>query len=119
MLKSSARWNTISLAVEFKNPLFFALTFFSLSAFADYGWIPNYQNLNLKAGFDYFVTSENFTSDGDRANITYKNEAVQLTRYLFWVEPEYGLAKDWSALLRLGFIAQSLDSKVGTPGAIL
>lgn len=89
------------------------LLFFPLSLFADYGWIPRYQNLIFKGGMDYYSTSDNFSDNGDIVAVTYLSTPMKLTRFNFWLDPEYSFARDWSASLRLGFYTQNLTAESG------
>ncbi|MCB0404201.1 MAG: hypothetical protein KDD51_05400 [Bdellovibrionales bacterium] len=83
------------------------LTSFLVSAplYADYAWIPNYQTLFLRFGGEFFTTSENFGADGLRTDILYQRGAfanlpLRLNEFRFYVEPEYGFAKNLSLLLK-------------------
>ena len=93
---------------------FFVIGLLSLAAGparADYGLIPNYENLTLKAGTDLYFTGENYLSDGTLAYVLYQNQPASLSDLRFWVEPEYGIAEDWSVLLHMGFVTDSLGSQ--------
>ena len=82
---------------------------------ADFGWIPDYQKLVLKPGYEFFTTSSNFAGDGAIDNIVFKNESnISLTEHRFFIDGEYGLAEDWSGLLKLGFATGFADSDTGT-----
>lgn len=94
--------------------IFFISVFTPLICIADYAWIPRYKNLNLKLGFDFLSSKENFGSDGQRGDILFQNRAVELTQYLFWTEGEYGIAKDWSVYLRPTYVRNSLDPQTGS-----
>ena len=65
-------------------------------AFADYGWIPEYQKLIAKVGLALQRSSENFDSDGERADIRVGNSAGSFSETRFFLETEYGIAEDWA-----------------------
>lgn len=100
-----------------------AIAFFSASALADYpttsaphaayGWVPEYKKLYARLGVDINTTSENFANDGVIESLPGK---ATLTDTIVWVEPEYGIAQDWSAKLNLGFINRNLDTGAGGSG---
>lgn len=91
----------------------------SCLARAEYGWLPKYQSLFLRAGFDYFHTSENYNSGGFREDIVFQSQLAELTDYRFWIEPEYGLAQDVSLGMRTSLVISSVDPQVSSPSGFL
>ncbi len=89
---------------------FLLLLFVASSAFADYGLIPYYETLRIRTGFDYYRTSQNFMDDGTRQNLTYVRLPTQLTSAIFSLEPEYGIAQDWSIYARGKFLISNVNS---------
>lgn len=94
--------------------LFLLILTFSTVSFADYAWIPKYANLWTKLGFDYTSSKENIGSDGARNDITYQSRLVDFTEYRFWVEAEYGIARDISSYIRPNFLWNSINPITGS-----
>jgi hypothetical protein len=86
---------------------------FPSPAFGDYAWITEYQRLQLRAGFDAFSTSDNYSTAGVLTALQSSGQSTTLGDRHFWVEPEYGLAEDWTLGLRAGFLSGSLDTAAG------
>jgi len=96
---------------------FFVCFLISSFAFANYAWIPKYQNLRLRLSGDYFRSSSNFTEDAERSGFLSNGQAAQLSEYEFALQSEYGFAKDWSASIKLPFrnsFIQGIDSGYDT-----
>jgi len=79
-------------------------------AFADYGWVPEYQKLQAKMGMVFTKSAENFEDDGGRADILVGSTPADFTETKFWLEPEYGVAEDWGVGMRLQFLSGSVES---------
>ena len=79
---------------------------------ADYAWIPKYDNLFIRLGGEFYRTGSNFLQGGAQQSLTLSGELVQLKEYQFFVEPEFGFVKDWSAYLHLNYQQSSIDSSV-------
>lgn len=92
----------------FSKLLLLFLCISSLS-FANYAWIPKYQNMRLRLSGEYYKSQDNFTEDGQRASFNYLNRPAQLTEYEFALQSEYGFAKDWSAGIKLPFRSSSIS----------
>lgn len=82
----------------------------TLVAWADYGWVPEFQKLQTKVGMTFTKGSENFESDGGRADIKVGSTPADFTETRFWLEPEYGIAEDWAVGLRAQFVSGSVES---------
>ena len=76
-----------------------------------YGWMPDFQELYLRAGADFYNSGSNYPSDGI---IDPLPSSTSLKQFKFWVEPEYGLAQDWSVKLKLGYADASTSDASGT-----
>jgi len=102
--------------------LFLLIFNLSLSAFADYAWIPKYQSLDFKFGLSRLSSDENFADGGFVEDITVTGAPggtkVDFSAISLWVKPEYGFAKDWSASLFLNVI-QNRVKPVGGGSALL
>ncbi len=96
-------------------PFLFALFFFCAGSFAfgDYAWITPYQKLQLRTGFDVSTTADNYSSTGTLEAVRLGSQNASLSDFVFWAEPEYGIAKDWTLGLRAGFLSGSLSSLAG------
>jgi len=95
------------------------LVFFtSFRLLADYAAIPTQQMLNLKLGLDYSASTHNIDSDGYTVPIRYQSFSGQIRDFVYWLEPEYGLAEGWSVGTRLRFLSGSLVDRADN-GAIL
>jgi len=81
---------------------------------ADYGWIPQYQQLFLRSGIDFYSTDQNYNATGALEPLT---SGGNLHEYRLWLEGEYGIAQDWSTRVRLRYVNSTLDSQV--PGQTL
>lgn len=62
------------------------------------GWIPEYQQLNLNAGYEYFRTSTNFDDGGNMVDIP-----STLVENRFRLGADYGIAQDWALGFKAGF----------------
>lgn len=91
-------------------PFLLCLSLFAGVARADYGWIPEYMKLVGKVGLDFAKSSENFDSEGARTDIRAGSEAGSFSETRFWVEPEYGIAQDWTIGGRFGIVSGSVSS---------
>jgi len=81
----------------------------TLNARADYGWIPEYHKLTMKAGLNLFRSSENFDTDGERADIRLGSGTAEFAETRFFLEPEFGIAEDWAIGMRAQFLSGSVD----------
>lgn len=90
--------------------LFFLLGFFTVTAQADYAWIPEAQNLHLRGGFDYFLSGNNYSTDGYSDPTQFGGQTIQFRDSIFWLAPEFGVAEDWSAGLHLQFSTSTATS---------
>ncbi|MBI4405468.1 MAG: hypothetical protein HY537_14995 [Deltaproteobacteria bacterium] len=91
-----------------------AMILSALPAAADYGWIPRYQQLHLRVGGEYFKTSENFLSDGTTQSIRLLGRSSELSEFRFFVEPEYGFAKDLSLWAKVPILQNAINSTDST-----
>jgi hypothetical protein len=82
----------------------FALLLLCPSAFADYGWIPEFQNFQVRMGADVSSTSNNFNNTGLSVAPTLSGNPVFLQDVLLWVQPEYGIAEDFSMGFKVGYL---------------
>ncbi len=87
-----------------------ALCFVAVSARADYAWIPDAHHLHLRGGFDYFQSGNNYSTDGFLDAAQFNSQSIQFRDSIFWLAPEFGVAEDWSAGLRLQFSTSSATS---------
>jgi hypothetical protein len=78
---------------------------------ADYGWIPDYQELRVRAGLDFFRSTDNFDTTGQLQPLALGGQPTQFGMDSFYVEPEYGIAQDTSIWLRFGFLSNSLTAQ--------
>ncbi len=78
----------------------------SLSARADYGWIPEYKKLQTKFAVDVYKSASNFQSDGTTANLPSGGELQDL---IVTLGADYGLAESWSLGLETPFYVSSVD----------
>ena len=67
---------------------------------ADYAWFARSGHLHTKLGFDYFLSSENYSFDSVRENISFQNQPVDFSANSFWVESEYGIIEGVACSLR-------------------
>ncbi len=94
--------------------------FVPLVAHAEFGWFTGFEKFDFRFGGDYLSTSDNFTTDGDKAPVRYNGENLKINEFKFYVEPEYGFAPDWSVKARLGFITNNAVSDSGrVSGSVL
>lgn len=77
---------------------------FSRLLFADYGWIPKEESLELKLGWELFSSENNFSPQGEQLGLTSNGQSSTLTENRFHLGLEYGLSDVWSALLRTGYL---------------
>jgi hypothetical protein len=96
-------------------PFLFALFFFCAGSFAfgDYAWITPYQKLQLRTGLDVFTTADNYSNTGTLDPVRFGSQNASLSDWVFWAEPEYGIAKDWTLGLKVGFLSGSLSNLTG------
>jgi hypothetical protein len=87
-----------------------ALSALAPNARADYGWIPEYQKLNLKVGTDFLNTSQNYGPDGTVGTLTANGQSSSLNEFHVWTDAEYGIARDWAVRARLSYVSNSLSS---------
>ncbi len=103
------------LAVFLATPFFLstanaALQVANAAPHSDYAWLPDYKRLFLRAGANLFSSASNFDNAGNLANLTGNAE---LTRNYFFIQPEYGLAQDWSMKAQLGLISSTVTNGSG------
>ncbi len=96
-----------------RHPLALALCLFSTVVFADYGWIPEYQNFQIRTGVDVSSTSNNFDNSGLSLPPRVAGNPVFLQDTTFWVQPEYGIAEDWSMGFKAGFLSGAATRVTG------
>src|SRR5262249_27560363 len=121
----NARWNTILLAAWFpprySNPsmrrVFLLALLITRAALADYGWIPEYQHLQLRTGVDIFSSGQNYANDSFLDAPRMSGQIINFDDIMFWMRPEFGIAMDWSVGLFLGF-SRPTATAIGT-GAVL
>lgn len=89
-----------------------------LVSFADYGWIPNYKNLNLRTGWELYESSENFDENGLRTDYLFQSQVVKLFQSRFWAEAEYGFSDKWAFLLRAGLQQSGVKPKSGADNVL-
>lgn len=77
---------------------------------ADYGDVPAFEKFDLKLGVDWRRTSSNFGLTRLIEPLTWLNQAGELNDFIFWLEPEYGIAEDWSLGLKVGLLTGTLES---------
>jgi len=77
---------------------------------SDFAWIPEYKKLFIRGGMELFSTDANFDNAGTLTNLV---SGASLGRNQFFLQPEYGIAQDWSLRLRLGFISSSVTTGSG------
>lgn len=97
-------------------PRLFLLGYFLLNnaARADYAWIPEYMKLVGKVGLDFARSSENFDSQGARTNIVTGGSTASFSETRFWIEPEYGVAQDWTIGGRFSIVSGSVGGTSST-----
>ncbi len=79
-------------------------------AFADYAWIAEYNEMLVRGGFNYNTSKANFGDDSFVDPIQFSGQTGNFADKSFWVDSEYGIAKDWSATLRLALNDASFTS---------
>ncbi len=84
--------------------------FLAAHASADYAWIPEPQNLQLRGGFNYLLSGNNYSTDGFLDPARFSTETIQFRDSIFWIAPEFGMAEDWSAGLHLQFSTSTATS---------
>ncbi len=99
----------VLLLCVFVNPAFASA---NSAPHADYAWTPDYKKLFLRGGIDLYSTASNYDNTGTQTNLA---SSAELSRTMFWVQPEYGIAQDWALRLKLGFISSSVTTGSGTP----
>ena len=82
---------------------------------ADYGWVPDYQKLNLRLGGEYFSTQDNYLPNATVGPLT-SGATSRLNDLRFYLEGEYGIAADWAAKVKINFVNPVLDG--GTTGTL-
>lgn len=90
--------------------LVFVISFFSIAATADYAWIPEYQNLWLKTGWEFFRSDANYSSEGDSTQLLTANVPSELKQNRFLLEAEYGLGDRWSGLVKTSVLNAQVQS---------
>lgn len=86
-------------------------------AYSDYAWIPRFQELYLKGGWEFLKSSENFDTDGLRTPLVTVAEDSELYQHCFFIDGEYGISPDWAIRARSG-IANAATSGLNTGTAI-
>ncbi len=87
--------------------------FLSTQVFADYAWIPEYQQLQIRAGADAASTSSNYSDGGFSVAPTLSGQSVVLADRVFRIQPEFGIAQDWALGMRTGIVIGNAD-RVGS-----
>ena len=76
----------------------------------DFAKTPEFQELWVRGGFDYYRSDANFDPDSSTTDIVLSNELVQLTDLVTWANAQYGIADRWSLGIQFSVISSSLDS---------
>lgn len=86
---------------------------FPSHSFGDYGWIPPYQGLTGKIGYEQFSSDGNYDAGSASVPLVFQNRASKLVDHIFWLDLEYGIYDFWSVELKTRFLnsyVQSQDS---------
>jgi hypothetical protein len=77
---------------------------------SDYGWLPEYKKLFLRGGAEFLLSGSNYDNSGIAVNLP---SNVDFSRNFFWLQPEYGIAQDWSLKMQLGILSSAVTTTAG------